>query len=66
MKNIVRAFVAVLVLTGSVAYTQVSSSTPRADAILAKVNTMPVPSCPPSDPNACGMGSRALRLQSAR
>lgn len=57
MKNIVRAFVAVLVLTGAVASTQTSSATTATNKVTAaKTSVLPVPMCPPDDPNACGMG----------
>jgi hypothetical protein len=56
MKNIVRAFVAVLVLTGAVATTQTSSASTQNKVTVAKVSVLPIPSCAPDDPNACGMG----------
>ena len=55
MKNIFRAFVVVLVLTGAVATTQTSSASTKVTA--AKVSMLPVPMCAPDDPNACGMGT---------
>lgn len=56
MKNLVRAFVAVLALTGAVAsaHTRTSSS---ASPVLTKQTAIGIPSCPPDDPNACGMGT---------
>lgn len=56
MKHIVRAFVAVLVLTGAVASTQTSSASSKNKVTVAKVSMLPIPSCAPDDPNACGMG----------
>ena len=56
MKHIVRAFVAVLVLTGAVASTQISSASTKNKIVAAKVSMLPIPSCAPDDPNACGMG----------
>jgi hypothetical protein len=57
MKTIVRAFVAVLVLTGAVATTQISSaSTTTAKLTIGKSSAMPTPMCPPDDPNSCGIG----------
>ena len=54
MKNIVRAFVVALALTGAVA----SAHTPKsATPIITKSSAMPIPCCPPNDPNACGMGT---------
>jgi len=57
MKNIVRAFVAVLVLTGVAASTQTSSASTQNKATVAKVSMLPIPSCAPDDPNACGLGT---------
>ncbi len=54
MKNIIRAFVVVLTLAGSVAYTQVNASA-NSTVSIAKVTSMPMPCCPPNDPNACGI-----------
>ena len=56
MKHIVRAFVAVLVLTGAVASTQISSASTPNKVTATRVSMLPVPSCAPDDPNACGMG----------
>ena len=56
MKNIVRAFVAVLALTGSFAYTQMNTTS--AKAVTVKPSGMPIPCCAPGDPDACGMGKR--------
>jgi hypothetical protein len=56
MKNIVRAFVAVLVLTGAVATTQTASASAQTKVTATRVNMLPVPMCAPDDPNACGMG----------
>jgi hypothetical protein len=56
MKHIVRAFVIVLVLTGAAATTQISSASTQNKVTAARVSVLPVPTCPPDDPNACGMG----------
>jgi hypothetical protein len=56
MKHIVRAFVAVLVLTGVVATTQTSSASTQNKVTATRISMLPVPSCAPDDPNACGMG----------
>jgi hypothetical protein len=58
MKHIVRAFVVVLVLTGAAASTQTSSASTQNKVTVAKVSMLPVPMCPPDDPNGCGMGQR--------
>lgn len=55
MKNIARAFVLSLVVTGAYASARLSASTQP--VMHAKVSAMPVPSCAPSDPNACGICS---------
>jgi hypothetical protein len=58
MKNIVRAFIVVLALTGAAASTQVSSastSSTQAKVTLAKTSALPIPTCAPDDPNACGI-----------
>lgn len=56
MKHLVRAFVVALVLTGAVATTQTSSASAQNKVTVAKVSMLPIPSCAPDDPNACGMG----------
>jgi hypothetical protein len=59
MKHIVRAFVLVLVVTGAAATTQTSSASTKANKVnIARTSMLPVPTCPPNDPNACGMGTR--------
>ena len=57
MKHIVRAFVVVLVLTGVAATTQTSSAFAK-NKVVARTSMLPVPTCAPTDPNACGMGTR--------
>jgi len=49
MKNIVRAFVVALVLTGAVASAHTKTTT-----VALKTSASPIPTCPPDDPNACG------------
>jgi hypothetical protein len=57
MNHIVRAFVVVLVLTGAAASTQISSASTQNNKVAAvRTSMLPVPTCPPDDPNACGMG----------
>jgi len=55
MKLIVRTVVAVLVLTGAVASTQISSASTQNKVTVAKVSMLPIPSCAPDDANACGI-----------
>ncbi len=56
MKNIVRAFVAVLVLTGAVATSQTPSASSKNNVTASRISMLPIPSCAPDDANACGMG----------
>ncbi len=56
MKTIIRAFVVVLALTGAAASTQIASASAQTKVTVAKTSAMPIPMCPPNDPNACGMG----------
>jgi hypothetical protein len=56
MNHLVRALAVVLVLTGAVATTQTSSASTQNKVAAARVSMLPVPTCPPDDPNACGMG----------
>lgn len=53
MKNIVRAFVVVLALTGAAATTQTSSASATITA--SKTSALPIPMCPPDSPNACNI-----------
>ena len=55
MKNIVRAFVVVLALTGAAASTQIASAAPQAKIVVSKTSAMPVPMCDPDAANACGI-----------
>jgi hypothetical protein len=55
MKLVVRAFVAILVLTGVAATTQTSSASTQNKVTTARTSMLPIPSCAPDDPNACGM-----------
>ncbi len=53
MKIIVRAFVVVLSLTGSAAYTQLNAT--QSKAVVVTTSSAPQPNCMPWDPSACGM-----------
>ena len=59
MKNTVRTFIAILALTGAAASTQISSAsttqTTTVSATVAKTSALPIPTCAPDDPNACGI-----------
>jgi hypothetical protein len=56
MKNIVRAFIVVLAITGAVASTQTSSASTQSKIAVAKTSALPIPMCAPDDPNGCGIG----------
>ncbi len=58
MKIIVRAFVVVLALTGAAATTLTSSASTSTQTKVARTSMLPVPTCAPNDPNACGMKGR--------
>ena len=55
MKTLVRAFALSLVAVGAFASTHIVRN---ADITVAsaQMNAMPVPVCPPSDPNGCHIG----------
>ena len=55
MNLIVRAFVLVLAVTGAFASTHVNTASTNVRASISKTSAVPVPTCPPDDPNACGM-----------
>jgi hypothetical protein len=55
MKNIVHVFVVALVLTGVAATTQFSYASSQNEVTAARASCLPIPSCAPNDPNACGM-----------
>jgi hypothetical protein len=55
MKLIVRAFVLALVVTGAAATTMTASTSAQNKVVATRVSLLPIPSCPPDDPNACGM-----------
>lgn len=56
MKLIARLFALSLVVTGAVASTQIH--VPSDHSLNgAKMSMLPVPSCPPNDPDGCGIGN---------
>lgn len=58
MKYVIRAFVIVLALSGAAATTQTSSASVKSNIVApSRTSMLPVPTCAPSDPNACGMGT---------
>ena len=55
MKFAIRSLVAILVLTGAAVSTQTSSASTQNKVTVARTSMLPVPTCAPDDPNACGM-----------
>jgi hypothetical protein len=56
MKLAIRTLVVVLALTGAAATSQTSTASTHNKVTAARVSILPVPTCPPDDPNACGVG----------
>ncbi|MGD0796134.1 MAG: hypothetical protein ABR910_00290 [Acidobacteriaceae bacterium] len=56
MKIIVRTFVIALALTGAIATIHANGSTQATAVHAAKTSAFPVASCPPDDPDGCGIG----------
>jgi hypothetical protein len=56
MKYIAHAFVVVLALTGAAATSQSSAPSAKNKIVANRTSMLPVPTCAPNDPNACGMG----------
>jgi hypothetical protein len=55
VKIAIRTLVAVLALSGAAATTQTSSTSTQNKVTVARTSMLPVPTCAPDDPNACGM-----------
>ena len=55
MTTLIRALVLTLAISGSAAYTQISTGSTQAKTVATRVNSMPIPTCPPDDANACGI-----------
>jgi hypothetical protein len=56
MKLTIHAFVLALVVTGAAATTMTASTSTQNKVVATRVSLLPVPSCAPDDPNACGLG----------
>jgi len=56
MKTIVRCLVIALAVTGAIATTYANGSATAATVTTHKTSAMPVPRCPPDDPDGCGIG----------
>jgi hypothetical protein len=54
MKLIARIFALSLVITGAAASAHIANASQP--TLTAKVSALPIPMCPPDDPNACGLG----------
>lgn len=54
MKTIVRSLVVALAVTGAIA-TSYAKSSSASTVKVSKTSAMPVPTCPPGDPNGCGI-----------
>jgi len=54
MKVIVRSLVIALAVTGAVA-TSFTATAPAKATVTAKTSAAPVPTCPPGDPDGCGI-----------
>jgi hypothetical protein len=55
MKTTIRAFVVALVVTGVAATTQTSNASTKNKVTISRTSMLPVPTCAPDDPNACGI-----------
>ena len=57
MKNIAPAFVVALALIGGASVSRKLMVPEQSSTVVAaKATAFPIPTCPPDDPNACGMG----------
>jgi hypothetical protein len=56
MKLAIRTLVVILALAGAASTTQTTFASAQNNVTAARVSVLPVPTCPPHDPNACGMG----------
>jgi hypothetical protein len=56
MNTFARIFAIALVLTGAAASSQIANASQQKAVVTAKTSAWPVPTCPPDDPNQCGMG----------
>ena len=55
MKIIARSLVIALAVSGAIATSYANASSSKATVSVAKTSAMPVPTCPPDDPNGCGI-----------
>jgi hypothetical protein len=59
MKLIARIFALSLVITGAVASTHIANASQT--TVGTRVSALPIPMCPPDDPNACGVGGTGTK-----
>jgi hypothetical protein len=57
MKLIVRSLVIGLAVTGAIATSYSNAAPAKATVTASKTSAMPVPRCPPDDPDGCGIDS---------
>jgi hypothetical protein len=55
MKLIVRSLVIALAVSGAIATTYSNAAPAKATVRVSKTSAMPVPRCPPGDPDGCGI-----------
>jgi hypothetical protein len=55
MKIIVRTLVIALALTGAIATTSAKASSAKTTVSVSKTSALPIPMCPPDDPDGCGI-----------
>jgi hypothetical protein len=56
MKIIVRTLVIALAVTGAIATTCANAAPAKTTVSVSKTSAIPIPACPPDDPNGCGIG----------
>ncbi|ADW70434.1 hypothetical protein [Granulicella tundricola] len=57
MKMIVRTLALALLVTGAVASANANTTSSSKSIVSSRTSAMPVPTCPPDDPNGCGIGA---------
>ncbi len=57
MNVILRSLVIALAVSGAIATTYSSAAPAKATVRASKTSAMPVPRCPPGDPDGCGINS---------
>jgi hypothetical protein len=57
MKLIIRSLVVALAVSGAIATTSANGSTAKSTVVAGSTSAVPVPRCPPGDPDGCGIGN---------